>query len=382
MMRSICVVSFLLFATPADSMASRALAQDKTLQKEPEISDAEIESWVQDLGSANFDEREIATQKLMDLGARALPFLEKAVKSSKDSEVRWNAKRLLREIREAGRALAPRAPRPFQGGERGEDRSVPMEDLLRQMERQQAEMRRMMEEHFRAFRDSGDWGEWPFETDFDFGPGLEMGPHSGNRSFSLRQGNDGIRLEIVESHEGKEQRQVYEAKDMAEFREKYPEIAEKYGIGGSGAGGGMFRFHFGETPQGVPVPPSPRMWRLRQPGPLEPLPASRLGVEVDLVEPALASYLDIPEGIGLIVRSVAKSSLAEKMGILEKDVLLSINEKDIRGRETILATLRELEPGAEVRVEVQRAGSGKVLLKGTKEKAIERKLLEKEEAPK
>lgn len=375
-------------------------AQEKTLQKEPEVQDKEIESWVQDLGSANFDDREIATQKLLDLGTRALPFLEKAIKGSKDSEVRWNAKRLMREIRESGRPV-PKAPRSSQGGGSPDGR---MEDLMRQMERQQEEMRRMMDEHFRWLREGQDSDPWDLFTEPDSGHSLgidelherlreleeKLGPQGGGelrsgQSFSLRQGPEGIRLEIQETVDGKEEKKVYEAKSIEEFREKYPEIAQRYGVGGNSIGG--FRFHFGQTPRWRSIRPEGN-WR----SPLTPqvpelpweLPPSteRLGVEVDIVEPSLAAFLDLPEGVGLLVRRIEKGSLAEKMGVREKDVLLGINEKEIRRRDTILSTLRGLEPGAEISLQISRFGEGRVTLKGKKEKAPEPKPLEKVEEPK
>ena len=351
--------------------------QERPLQPQEEPKDSEIEGWVQDLGSSNFDEREIATQRLLDLGPRAVPLLEKAVKSSKDSEVRWNAKRLLREIRESQRR-SPSPPRPERGGPER------MDDLIRQMESQQRELRRMIEEHFRPFhRESDPFAPFddPFQG-FDFGDferrireleerigtgGVRMGT-----TFSFRSGPDGVRLEVTEVVDGKEETRVFEAEDMEAFRKKYPEIAEKYGV--SEEGGMGFRFRIGGE-----QPRFRESWREAFPrfrssrSPREPsLPSERLGVEIDAVEPSLAAFLELPVGVGLLVRRVEKGSLAERMGVQVRDVLISINGREIRGSESILRTLRETSAGEEVKLEVSRAGSGRLTLKGVKPKVEEK----------
>lgn len=203
-----------------------------------------------------------------------------------------------------------------------------------------------------------------------------------NSNVFLKIGPDGVRLEVSEVNDGKEEKQVYEAGSVEEFRQKYPEVAERFGI--QERGGMGFQFRIGQEPRG-PRSPGFRFFgpetRIQEGSP----PAGdRLGVEIDSVGEALADYLDLDDGIGLLVRGVEKRSLAERMGIQSKDVLLRINGNEVRGRDTILETLRGTPAGGEVIVDVLRAGSGRLTLRGKKLTGDEKpsKPLEKSKEPK
>jgi uncharacterized protein (TIGR03067 family) len=54
---------------------------------------------IEQLGSASFPERQAATKALEALGERALPFLQKTAKDTKDAEVRRRAQRLVEAVR-------------------------------------------------------------------------------------------------------------------------------------------------------------------------------------------------------------------------------------------------------------------------------------------
>ncbi len=58
---------------------------------------ARIEGWIEKLGSEDFDTREEATEKLAEIGAKALPFLRQASKS-KNEEIQSRSQELITEI--------------------------------------------------------------------------------------------------------------------------------------------------------------------------------------------------------------------------------------------------------------------------------------------
>ncbi len=68
-----------------------ALAQD---------ADPDVDSLIEQLGAADFQAREAATEKLIALGPKAVPALEKALLSD-DPEVNWRAQQALDSIRNA-----------------------------------------------------------------------------------------------------------------------------------------------------------------------------------------------------------------------------------------------------------------------------------------
>jgi hypothetical protein len=208
-------------------------------------------------------------------------------------------------------------------------------------------------------------------------------------AFSMKVGPDGVRVEVKEKDkEGKEKTQVYEAPDMESFRDKYPDVAKKYMEGGQGG----FRLKFGEPgnqwfqrfgdPDVFTVRPdrggARQLWRwdgtaprvlrpMDEPAPAEEVPAGeRLGVYVAAeISPDLREYLELDEGVGLRVESLMDGSLAEALGIKKGDILISINDRSIKGPSDIRAVLKDLSEKDEVRVELARKGK-KTTVKGTK----------------
>ena len=195
-------------------------AQDDSSSK-PSADPVRIEALVRDLGHEEPARRDRAMKELEAVGRPAAPALQKALESD-DPEVQWRAEKLLRTIRDTG----PSAP----------DRS-------------------------------GDPDETP-------GGGVLIRPRSGggSQSFQFRfqgslgeggtviqQSPDGVKVTVTRVEDGKRVTKVYEAKSSEEFREKYPEIAGQYGIGGGGAAAGR-------------PPTAPRL--LARPEPADPGPAT------------------------------------------------------------------------------------------------------------
>lgn len=66
-----------------------------------------------------------------------------------------------------------------------------------------------------------------------------------------------------------------------------------------------------------------------------------LGVAVSVPDDALRAHLEIPEDRGLLVDQVVKGSAAEKGGIKQNDVLLSVAGKPLDGTEALVNEVRE-----------------------------------------
>ena len=99
-MRNILLTSVLL--------APLALAQTPAPESAPETSakSAQVETWIQRLGSDSYRDRIKAEEQLLRVGRAARAALEAAAADDRDGEIQWRAKRLLRQLGE-GKA-APR----------------------------------------------------------------------------------------------------------------------------------------------------------------------------------------------------------------------------------------------------------------------------------
>ena len=214
---------------------------------------------IETLGSADFAQRDKAIEKLRALGDKAVPALEDASKNAKDSEVRWNARRVLREIRDdAVSAKAPRAARsekaqPSDPNDR-DDLSIPLQELSPgiaiarsgrapiDVERLQQEMQKRMEEMVRrqmqiqgiepgASMPSLDWLRSQGGNTIRLGGGRLNGGRmdGGGASTEIRMENGNVKVSIRKTDkDGKEETKTYEAPSMEEFKEKYPEVAKEY----------------------------------------------------------------------------------------------------------------------------------------------------------
>ena len=84
-------------AGPAWGQDGGVPKNDKPKQSDP-VSSAEVRKLIQQLGSADFAEREAATKRLEDIGKPALPALRDAAKRSEDAEIQRRAQRLVKKI--------------------------------------------------------------------------------------------------------------------------------------------------------------------------------------------------------------------------------------------------------------------------------------------
>jgi len=85
----------------------------------------------------------------------------------------------------------------------------------------------------------------------------------------------------------------------------------------------------------------------------------RLGIEMVDVTPALAKKLGIPVLEGAIVAGVQPGSPAEKAGLRERDVIVALNGRPIRGAAELRARLGLTAVGEEVELRVRRGGEAR-----------------------
>lgn len=81
-----------------------------------------------------------------------------------------------------------------------------------------------------------------------------------------------------------------------------------------------------------------------------------LGVTIQNVDEATAKALGMQEARGALVNSVLEGQPADKAGIKEGDVIISINDKAIENTEQLLRTVASLSPGTETAIIVWRDG--------------------------
>ncbi|MDE5832879.1 MAG: trypsin-like peptidase domain-containing protein [Desulfovibrio sp.] len=86
---------------------------------------------------------------------------------------------------------------------------------------------------------------------------------------------------------------------------------------------------------------------------LEPL---WFGIMVQNVDPAVAKALDLRQPGGVLVRETIKNSPANKAGIVPGDVVMRVNNAEIRDSQDYINILRNLSEGEKVRVDLLREG--------------------------
>ena len=340
---------------------------------------------LEQLGAERLVERRAAEDALRARGSEVRKLLEDAAADHSDPEVRWRARRVLRALDDSGPKLqrpeppAPTdAPRPDAPDQ--DRRRLPRFDGLRQfqdLEQQMEELQRRMEEFHGGFP-----GGFPGIVPFD-----GRGTSSSTR---IEMGPKGVRVEVEEPKEGGgTETKTYEAEDLDSLRSQYPEVAKQFFLDGRGFGlPGFGRDGFPGLDKLEPAPLRPFIGRggdpfvvpsptVNQP----PAEGERLGVYVGELEDAVRRFLDIEGDLGLLVESIETGSLAAKLGIRPKDVVLRIGDRPIRDAGDVRAALGAIEEGSEVRVAINRRGE--VLdLKGSKDAAAVRaRRLEKVEPP-
>jgi len=296
--------------------------------------DASVDELVRKLGADQYEVREQATQALIAMGEKAAPALEAALKSE-DLEVRLRAGRALRAIRDARNAGKAK-----QKLEEGQDEAQP--------------------------RPAN-----PLRS-----------PGSSSLQMSFQPGK--VTVTITEEVDGKTVVNTYEGESLEKLKEEHPELKDRLG----GVGG--FRFQVGPSDRfdmdrfwnewNKDRAESIRKWReeMRREverwqnglemgqgqGPREWPPAAaagpRLGVRVEKPAPVLDAQLQL-RGRGLVVQEVEPGSLAESLGLQPYDVLLEVNDREIREVTDIAAALEGIKDDSAATVRVIRHATPQTL---------------------
>lgn len=341
-----------------------------------ESSAPAVRELIEQLGDRSYQNRRAAESALRARGTEALDALREAAKDDADPEVQWRARRLVRQIEggeerqgtlqprgeprteEGGTSPHPSSPwmrmRPFQL-QGGGDLEQVFGDLFEQLERDFGvdvpRGRFFHDDFFRNLQQQMD--------DMQQGGAMQL---PGGQAFSMRMDQDGVRLEITEKgQDGKSETKVYEAPDMQAFRDKYPEIAQRYL-----RDGGVRVFGF----EGMPLRGMPGFGGRFQVAPLAPrgmapLPGTagvgddgeRLGVLVDDVPEAVREFLNLDQGQGLRVVEVTEGSLAETLGVQSGDVLLEVAGRAIATPLDVREGLESVEAGDKLTVKINRRGA-------------------------
>lgn len=100
--------------------------------------------------------------------------------------------------------------------------------------------------------------------------------------------------------------------------------------------------------------------RLESPqAPPTPTPARRpgfLGVQFDEVPPSLASHLDLPDGVGILLNGIFPDSPADRAGLRKNDVILALDGEKIGAGAAFVEKVATKVPGDEVRLTVIQRG--------------------------
>lgn len=300
------------------------------------------DEWVELLGIPDLDERETYYKVLLRRGRvdpRARAFLEKLAHDPSRTEAAWTARLALRELGGANFPLH----NLFRIDAMGPDRSL--KELF---------------------------DELPVGPGLGLSYGLPGGPSRSRTSSSSRievsQGSDGARIEVVKVVEGSEQRRSFEGESIEDILEEHPELEKELGIAIHGFGGqGNFSFQLGPGVRGawrslldpLEYGEDARRWfeRLLRQDPdgiprslvsprseSRPVRTDKLGVKVDAVSPELAEKLGLEPGLGLYVLSTAPGTLAHLSGVRRGNVLLKLNDRELRKKEDIAFVMANRPP--------------------------------------
>jgi hypothetical protein len=332
--------------------AAALLAVPAVLRAADESARDAVERLLPQLLSDDDTIRAEAEKSLFQLGDAGRAELERLTRDT-DPRRAVAALRLLQSPKwpKAAKAGEQRVERE-DGTQKGADPSPRAEDFRAQVERQLEEMRRRMEQWDQSLK-------------------LEM-PGFDARNLSITPGSSGTMVENDKStkwnvdadgrikvtvKDGDAPEQTYEAKDLDELKKDHPDVAKRLEpmlnstrtivLHGPGAGLRMFGGSGGQRQR---VNPSE----------LDTPQAPVLGIEWTPVPDVLRDQIELPPG-GVVVESVVKDSLAEKLGLARHDVLVDINGKPVGGSPDVRAALDAVKAGEKVTATVVRKGLKKAL---------------------
>ncbi len=311
MQKSILIVPAILLAGLAFAQQAAPTAEELILK----------------LGSEEYAVREDATKRLVEMGEKAIPALEKALQSS-DVEVRMRAGRALRAIRD------PKGGREVEA-EAGAERPLPQP-----------------------------------------GQGLR------NRSYSIEMRDGRVKVRVKELVEGKEQTREYEGESLDQLKRDHPELGEILGGFRLHVGPGAPRPDFDlerfwqdwnkdfdddfwknfQRDQERTEKWFRRLQEQRQ-RMMEELrrrfesdaQGALLGARVTRPEEVLDAQLDL-RGKGLVVEGIDPNSLADRLGMQRFDILIELGGREISTAADVAAVLRDRKQETPLAAKVIRRG--------------------------
>lgn len=273
-----------------DSSKEKAPVKKITLEER-------IQNLIKDLGNENFKVREKATEALKRIGPPAVPYLKKAL-ASKEPEVQWRAKNILRQIGGIGvKPLPKTTPRPQTTPE--EEKVEPpirfrFGFITPEMKRIMKDMGinpKLLEKLFPQFKE--------FEK-----MDKELEKRIRNLEKMLRKG-----FELGPQGKSRGNFKVYRFQNGKKFEETWQFRNGRWEKVPSGKGS--------ENPNSRPRSFVPRT--------LPGISSShKLGVIVEPLSTMLRYHLGLGSE-GLLIKEVRKNSRADQAGILQDDIILGVN---------------------------------------------------------
>lgn len=199
----------------------------------------------------------------------------------------------------------------------------------------------------------------PFPTWTAPGPGAGAQGgnfHSEEQAFRMEQGPDGVRIEVRELVDGKEQVKTYEADTLEELLEAHPELRDRIGTWSGPDAGPRLHALQGFSPwQGLGRPlgsPLGRPWWGAQvpPEAMGEIRTDVLGVYPRRPTAEEAQRLGLEEDTGLLVVRVEPMTIAHAIGLAPGDVVLEVNGAPITRIEDISGALAARPESGEVTV--------------------------------
>jgi membrane-associated protease RseP (regulator of RpoE activity) len=86
-----------------------------------------------------------------------------------------------------------------------------------------------------------------------------------------------------------------------------------------------------------------------------------IGVQLSAVSDAVRTHLRLSDGEGCVIDDVIKDSPAHKAGLLKSDVVTKVDNKPLKGYESLVDIVQEVKDGRTLALTVRRAGDEKVI---------------------
>ncbi len=311
-----------------------------------------INTLIEALGANQAQTRESATEELKEIGVPVLPALKEAMKS-KDPEVAWRAKIIIRAI----------------------ERSKPKTRIKKDTQKIGP-------------------GIMKFSNKFNI---IIQGMNADTKSFRFSTDPSGkVNVTITELKDGKKVTKTYSADSIEEFKEKHPEIAKEYGINENrtviefpeieiddiwedfskswGRRWDGFEKQMREVDEmlkrleqrnGKRLNEWGTLPDLRQPiRPEFPKTTADFGVQVEFIEPALRSQLNLADDVGVLVKNVEENSAGVRIGLKQWDVVLEINGESIKTIWEFRRLLKEALKQKKLEIQIIRQGEKHLLKYG------------------